>query len=335
MTDTTSVSGETAGRTTRGYNPVKLAVLAVVMAVMLAIPPALSGYDQRIICSILLYVMLGAGLTIIVGYAGLLDLGFIAFYAVGAYTYAILASAHFDIHLPFALILVIGGGIAGLVGLMLGFPVLRLRGDYLAIVTLGFGEIIRVLMNNIDPLTNGPQGITLIDRPSLLGFTFSSPLHFLYLFAAFAALTLLIVHRLELSALGRAWRAIREDQDAAAGVGIDVTRAKLAAFAISATIGGVAGVLFASFQRFVSPESFILQESILVLLIIIVGGLGNLIGVVLGSIVLIVMPEALRGYDELRMLFVGALLVVIVLFRPRGLLPRSLGLSALIGYLKR
>lgn len=335
MADTTSVPVAAAGRGEPGYNPAKLAVLGVILAAMLIAPIGMSGYDQRILCSVLIYVMLGAGLTIVVGYAGLLDLGFIAFYAVGAYTYAILASAHFDIHLPFALILLIGGGLAGIVGLMLGFPVLRLRGDYLAIVTLGFGEIIRVLLNNVDPLTNGPQGITMIDRPSLLGFTFTSPLHFAYLFAAFAALTLFVVHRLELSALGRSWRAIREDQDAAAGVGIDVTRAKLAAFAISATIGGVAGVLFASFQRFVSPESFVLQESILVLLIIIIGGLGNLVGVVLGSVVLIVMPEVLRGYDDLRMLLVGAMLVAIVLFRPRGLLPRSLGLSALIGYLKR
>jgi ABC-type branched-chain amino acid transport system, permease component len=335
MTDVTSPAAAIGDQEVQGFNVMKLAVLAGIIAVMLAVPPFLSGYEQRIICSILLYIMLGSGLTIVVGYAGLLDLGFIAFYAVGAYTYAILASAHFDIHLPFALILVIGGVLAGIIGLLLGFPVLRLRGDYLAIVTLGFGEIIRVLVNNVDWLTNGPQGITLIDRPSLLGFTFTSPLHFLYLFAAFAALTVFLVHRLELSALGRSWRAIREDQDAAAGVGIDVTRAKLAAFMLSATIGGVAGVLFASFQRYVSPESFILQESILVLLIIIVGGLGNLLGVVLGSIVLIVMPEALRGYEELRMLLVGAMLVAIVLFRPRGLLPRSLGLSALIGYLKR
>jgi branched-chain amino acid transport system permease protein len=160
--------------------PWKVAVLAAAAAALLFAPLGLSGYELRLAAAILLYVMLGAGLTIVVGYVGLLDLGFIAFYAVGAYTYALLASAHFDLHLPFALIILIAGALAGLTGLLLGFPVLRLRGDYLAIITLGFGEIVRVLLNNLDALTNGPQGITLIDRPSLLGFTFATPLHFHY-----------------------------------------------------------------------------------------------------------------------------------------------------------
>ncbi len=315
--------------------PWKVAVLAAAAAALLFAPLGLSGYELRLAAAILLYVMLGAGLTIVVGYVGLLDLGFIAFYAVGAYTYALLASAHFDLHLPFALIILIAGALAGLTGLLLGFPVLRLRGDYLAIITLGFGEIVRVLLNNLDALTNGPQGITLIDRPSLLGFTFATPLHFYYLLLAFAVAVVFFVHRLGQSMLGKIWRAIREDQDAAAGMGVDVTRAKLLAFGLSATIGGMAGVLFASFQRYVSPESFTLQESVLVLLIIIVGGLGNLIGVVVGATFLIVLPEALRGYNEYRMLLVGLALVLIILLRPRGLLPRDYGIAWLVDWVRR
>lgn len=313
----------------------RVSLVALISAAILAAPMLMGSYETRVACSILLYVMLGSGLTIVVGYAGLLDLGFVAFYAIGAYTYALLASMQLDLHFPFLAVIVIAGLLAGGAGLLLGFPVLRLRGDYLAIVTLGFGEIIRVFLNNVDLVTNGPQGITMIDRPSLPGFSLSTPVHFYYLFLFFATLTLMFVHRLEQSLLGKAWRAIREDQDAAAGIGINTTRAKLAAFGLSATIGGVAGALFASFQRFVSPESFSLQESVVILLIIIVGGLGNLIGVIMGAAFMIVVPEMLRDYDEMRMLIVGFLLVAIILLRPHGLVPRKYGFAWLMEWLRR
>jgi len=207
-------------------------------------------------------------------------------------------------------------------GVLLGIPVLRLRGDYLAIVTLGFGEIIRVVINNADALTNGPKGISRIYRATLFGWTIATPLDFFYLLLGICAIVFVCVWRLERSILGKAWAAVREDQDAARGVGVDTTLVKLCAFGLSAVIGSIAGVVFAAFQRFVSPESFVFQESLLVVLVVVIGGLGNLLGVIVGATVLIVMPELLREYSEYRMLLYGILLVVIVLLRPRGLVPR-------------
>jgi branched-chain amino acid transport system permease protein len=200
--------------------------------------------------------------------------------------------------------------------------VLRLRGDYLAIVTLGFGEIIRLFINNLDLLTNGPQGISRIDPPHLLGIVLQSPRDFFYFLLALAVGAFTFVYRLERSALGLAWAAVREDQDAARGVGINTTVVKLAAFGLSAMIGGFAGVVFSAFQRFVSPESFTFWESLVVVLIIVVGGLGNLLGVIAGALTLVVMPELLRSYADYRMLLYGAVLVVVILLRPDGLMPR-------------
>ena len=228
-------------------------------------------------------MLLGVGLNMVVGYAGLLDLGYVAFYAIGAYSYAILASGQFGIHLPFALILLIGGCLAGLAGVLLGIPVLRLRGDYLAMVTLGFGEIIRLLLNNQVWMTNGPQGISRIDEPFLFGFGLNTPKDFFWLLLPLVAIALTLAWRLEQSILGLGWAAIREDQDAARGIGIDTTVAKLLAFGLSATFGGFAGVIFAGFQRFVDPVSFSFWESLTIVLIIVIGGLGNLIGVVVGG----------------------------------------------------
>lgn len=304
----------------------------------------------RILDFALLYIMLALGLNIVVGYAGLLDLGYVAFYAVGAYCWALLASPHFELHLPFWVILPIGALLAAFFGVMLGTPTLRLRGDYLAIVTLGFGEIIRIFMNNLNApvnITNGPQGITLIDPISIFGFSLgktqtvfglnlSSPHLYYYLFLLFTVLVVFVCLRLEDSRIGRAWVAIREDEMAAAASGINTRNIKLLAFGMGATFGGLSGGLFASFQGFVSPESFNLMESIMILAMIVLGGMGNIAGVILGAILVTVIPEALRYTGELqrllfgqvfidpadlRMLLFGVALVLMMLFRPAGLLP--------------
>lgn len=304
----------------------------------------------RILDFALLYIMLALGLNIVVGYAGLLDLGYVAFYAVGAYCWALLASPHFGLNLPFWLILPIGAALAALFGVLLGAPTLRLRGDYLAIVTLGFGEIIRIFMNNLNSpvnITNGPQGITLIEPVNLFGFslgktqqvfglTLSSPHLYYYLFLLCVALVVFICLRLEDSRIGRAWVAIREDEMAAAASGINTRNVKLLAFAMGATFGGLSGGLFASFQGFVSPESFNLMESIMILAMIVLGGMGNIGGVILGALLVTMIPEALRYTGDLqrtlfgqvyvdpadlRMLLFGIALVLMMIFRPAGLLP--------------
>jgi branched-chain amino acid transport system permease protein len=328
---------------------------AVLLAVLLAVLPFLMGFGLgnawvRVLDFVLLYVLLAIGLNIVVGYAGLLDLGYIAFYALGAYLYAWLASPHFGLHLPFWLVLPLGAALAGLFGLLLGAPTLRLRGDYLAIVTLGFGEIIRIFMNNLNApfnLTNGPQGMNLIDPVSVAGFSFGKPLHvfgltlpptyfYYYLFLAFTLLAIFVALRLQDSRIGRAWAALREDEIAAAAMGINTRNVKLLAFAMGATFGGLAGGLFAAFQGFISPESFNLWESILVLCMIVLGGMGNIPGVILGAVLLTMIPEALRYIGDLqratlghvvvdpadlRMLLFGVALVAMMLLRPAGLLP--------------
>jgi branched-chain amino acid transport system permease protein len=304
----------------------------------------------RILDFALLYIMLALGLNIVVGYAGLLDLGYIAFYAVGAYLYALLASPHFGLHWPVWAILPFGALVAGLFGVLLGAPTLKLRGDYLAIVTLGFGEIIRIFLNNLNTpvnITNGPQGISLIDPITFGGFAFSQTLQvagfelssvylYYYLFLALTLLVIFVSIRLQDSRLGRAWVAIREDEVAAAAMGINTRNVKLLAFALGASFGGVSGGLFAGFQGFVSPESFTLFESIIVLCMIVLGGMGNIAGVVLGAILITAFPEMLRYLGELqqfllgrvlvdpndlRLLVFGLALVVVMIFRPAGLLP--------------
>jgi branched-chain amino acid transport system permease protein len=305
----------------------------------------------RVLDFALLYIMLALGLNIVVGFAGLLDLGYIAFYAVGAYVYALLASPHFGLHLPLWALLPIGALVAALFGVLLGAPVLRLRGDYLAIVTLGFGEIIRIFLNNLNApinITNGPQGIARIDplaigsfkftqTHTLFGITFSGVhLHY-YLFLALALAIIFVCIRLEDSRIGRAWLAIREDEVAARAMGINTRNVKLLAFAMGATFGGVAGGLFSGFQGFVSPESFILMESIVVLCAVVLGGMGHIPGVILGAVILATLPELLRytilpaqdylfgrqlvDPEVLRMMLFGLALVLVMLFRPAGLWP--------------
>ncbi|MGQ3214434.1 MAG: branched-chain amino acid ABC transporter permease [Shinella sp.] len=304
-------------------------VLAAIAALVVAIP-VLSNYHIRVVNSLLIYILLGIGLNIVIGYTGLLDLGFVAFYAVGAYTYALLASPQLDLHLPFLLIVGIAAFMGMITGILLGIPVLKLRGDYLAIVTLGFGEIIRIVINNVDWLTGGPKGIARLDKASILGVEIAKPVEIYWLLLVTVVLTGILVWRLERSILGKAWAAIREDQDAARGIGINTTNAKLAAFATSATIGAVAGTIFAASQRFVSPESFTLQESVLIVLMIVIGGIGNILGIVAGAAILILLPEMLREFAEWRILFLGILMVVLIIVRPAGIVPRSFGPEKLI-----
>lgn len=319
----------------------------------------------RIIDMALLYVMLALGLNIVVGFAGLLDLGYIAFYAVGAYMVALLSSSHLSdnfaffhqhfpngLHIPLLLIIPLGAGLAAIAGIMLGTPILKLRGDYLALVTLGFGEIIRIFMNNLGKnefnLTNGPRGINRIDPVSVFGYPLDRTLTlggvqltkeflYYYLFLVLAAITIFVCYRLQYSRLGRAWMALREDDIAAKAMGINVRNVKLLAFSLGATFGGVAGGMFAAFQGFISPESFSFMESIVILTMVVLGGMGHIPGVVLGALVLYFLPEFLRFTVEpmqkavfgkllidtaiLRQLILGLCMVLIMLFRPKGLWP--------------
>ncbi|HEX6720323.1 MAG TPA: ABC transporter ATP-binding protein, partial [Burkholderiaceae bacterium] len=303
--------------------------LLVFMAVafLLVVLPGVAQYAGnfwvRIIDFALLYVLLALGLNIVVGYAGLLDLGYIAFYAVGAYMFGLLASPHLGdtfpaikaifaggLHTPWWVVIPLGAAIAGVAGALLGAPTLKLRGDYLAIVTLGFGEIIRVFLNNLDApvnITNGPKGLLQIDsfkipllnfdfgRPGeLFGLEISSVTKYYYLFLLIVVISVVICYRLERSRIGRAWMAIREDEVAAKAMGINTRNMKLMAFAMGATFGGVSGVLFATFQRFISPESFALQESIMVVAMVVLGGIGHIPGVILGALLLAALPEVLR-----------------------------------------
>ena len=310
----------------------------------------------------LLYVLLAFGLNIVVGYAGLLDLGYVAFFAVGAYLFGLLASPHLlenfafiaavfpnGLHLSLWWVLPLAASVAGLFGVLLGAPTLRLRGDYLAIVTLGFGEIIRVFLNNLDQpynITNGPKGIGSIDAVTVFGYPLSKRLDlgwielpsvtlYYFLFLALVVLSVVICHRLENSRLGRAWMAIREDEIAAKAMGLNTRNLKLMAFGMGAMFGGVSGAMFAAFQGFVSPESFSLMESVMIVAMVVLGGLGHLPGVILGAVLLAALPEVLRYVAGplqdltdgrldaaiLRQLLIALAMVVVMLVRPRGLWP--------------
>ena len=329
-----------------------LVIALLLLAAPFLIEAVLGRAWVRIADVALLFIMLALGLNIVVGFAGLLDLGYIAFFAVGAYSYALLASPQFAVHWPFYVLLPLGAAVAAVFGILLGAPTLRLRGDYLAIVTLGFGEIIRVFLNNLNRpfnITNGPQGITLIDplqfggfslaqTHSIAGLTFSPAHNYYFVFLACALLSIAISLRLENSRIGRAWVAIRDDELAASAMGINTRNMKLLAFAMGATFGGVAGGLFASFQGFISPESFHLIDSIMVLCMVVLGGMGNVWGVMLGAVLLTALPEALRYVgplqqrwfgevfvdpSDLRMLLFGLALVLMMLFRPAGIWPST------------
>jgi len=295
-----------------------LGVLAVVAPIV-----APNDYWIGVMARICLYATLALGLNIVVGFAGLLDLGYVAFFGIGSYVYAFLASPHFDVHLPFPLALLVTTVVTGISGILIGAPTLRLRGDYLAIVTLGFGEITYLLLINGDRpinITNGTNGILSIDRPALAGLVATRNMDYYYLFLLFLGLTLLVSVRLRDSRIGWAWQAIREDELAARAMGINTTVAKLQAFAMGASFAGIGGSFLASWQRSVFPENFLFTESINILAMVILGGAGNLLGVVLGATLLVALPEVFREFQAYRLLVFGLLLMVLMIFRPQGLL---------------
>ena len=343
----------------------KIVVFLVAAVLLLILPLALQAQGNawvRIVDIALLYVLLALGLNIVVGYAGLLDLGYVAFFAIGAYLYALLGSPHLGetfpaikamfpngIHTPLLVVIPLAFVLAGILGVLLGAPTLRLRGDYLAIVTLGFGEIIRIFLNNLDHpynITNGPKGINQIDSVKIFGLDLGRPLTiggyeiasvtlYYYLFLALVIFTVIICQRLQDSRIGRAWMAIREDEIAAKAMGINTRNMKLLAFGMGASFGGVSGSMFAAFQGFVSPESFSLMESVMIVAMVVLGGIGHLPGVILGAVLLAALPEVLRyvagplqamtdgRLDSaiLRQLLIALAMIIVMLLRPRGLWP--------------
>lgn len=287
---------------------------------LLAVPFAVDNYwvDVAVLSGI--YVILALGLNVIVGYAGLLNLGFAAFYAIGAYSYALLNTMFgigFWSALPLSVVITTAAGF------LLAFPALRLRGDYLAIVTLGFGEIVRLVLNNWDSVTKGPNGISGIDAPSFFGVTLGNLSSYYYLVLFFVLVTVFVMRRVEDSKIGRAWIAIREDEIASSAMGISTMRYKLYACAFGAFWAGIAGCLFAAKMRFVSPESFSFMESVLMLCMVIIGGIGSIAGVIVGAVVLVFLPELLREAQLYRMVAVGCGLVFLMVFRPQGFFGRK------------
>ncbi len=341
-----------------------LVISAILLLVLPLVLQSMGNFWVRIADVALLYVLLALGLNIVVGFAGLLDLGFVAFFAIGAYLYGLMASPHLaetfewftqafpnGLHTPIWLVIPLAALLAGVFGVLLGAPTLKLRGDYLAIVTLGFGEIIRVFMNNLDHpvnITNGPKGLGQIDGVTVFGIPLARPLEigsytlssvtlYYYLFLFLVVVSVIICHRLELSRIGRAWMAIREDEIAAKAMGINTRNMKLLAFGMGATFGGVSGSMFAAFQGFISPESFSLMESVMIVAMVVLGGIGHLPGVILGAVLLSALPEVLRWVSGLldlqaltggrldaailRQLLIALAMIIIMLMRPRGLWP--------------
>ena len=298
----------------------RLPFLAAVGIFFIAYPFIFPMYHTSIMISALVYVMLGLGLNIVVGLAGLLDLGYVAFYAVGAYAYALL-NLHFGI--SFWVVLPISAVLGAAFGTLLGYPVLRLRGDYLAIVTLGFGEIIRIILENWNDFSNGPRGIPDIPPPGLFGMELGqhATVNYIYFIViALVLLTIFFVQRLENSRIGRAWIALRDDEIACQAMGIDKVKTKLTAFALGATWASLGGVIFAAKTSYINPMSFTIWESITILCVVVIGGMGSAIGVIAGALVLILLPEYLRAVAEYRMLVFGALQVIVMVFKPDGLI---------------
>ena len=306
--------------------PPKILILAILL-LFTALPWYVGSYWTQVLFIVGLYVMMGIGLNVAVGFAGLLVLGYAAFYGISAYTYVILVrllvpdpaqgyTNYFWLLIPVCVL------VALIVGALLGIPVLRTRGDYLAIVTLGFGEIVRLVLNNMDHLTNGPQGLAG-KAPALFTLQFKEPIHFYYLILAGCVLSIFIADRLNNSRLGRAWIAMREDEDVARAMGINVTKYKLLAFAIGASFAGAGGAIFAARQGTIFPSDFSLIVSINVLWLIVIGGMGSIPGVVLGSLILMGLPEVLREVQQYRLLAYGFLLIIMMRFRPMGFIPSA------------
>lgn len=283
-------------------------------------PFLVSAYQINIMTTAMIYVVLGLGLNIVVGLAGLLDLGYVAFYAVGAYGYALL---NYHYHINFWLALPFCAMLSALFGVLLGFPVLRLRGDYLAIVTLGFGEIIRLILENWNDFSFGPSGIAHIPRPPIFGWETNlqtASIFMYYLMGLMVLFTIFMVNRLQNSRIGRAWIALREDEIACQAMGIDRTKTKLLAFALGATWAGLMGAIFAAKTTFINPACFTFLESAIILSIVVLGGMGSILGVMIAAFILILLPEYLRAFSEYRMLIFGASMVLMMVFRPQGLI---------------
>ncbi len=301
---------------------VAIPLAAVALGIAIAYPFVTSLYQTNIMISALIYVMLALGLNIVIGLGGMLHLGYAAFYAVGAYTYALL-NHYFGI--GFWIALPAGAAVSVLFGILLAIPVLRLRGDYLAIVTLGFAEIIRIVLTNWSSLTLGPSGVRGIDRPSFFGaqFTLSQSINLTYFIClTLVVITVFVVHRLDNSRIGRQLVAMGEDDIAARAMGVDTVRAKLIAFAVGAVWAGLAGVVFAARTTFINPESFRVWESVLILSMVVLGGMGSIPGVIVGALLLILLPEYLRPLSQYRLLVFGALLVIMMVFKPAGIIPK-------------
>jgi branched-chain amino acid transport system permease protein len=290
-------------------------VLMVVFVIMR--PLFLNDYYRDIMTLTGMYIVLALGLNIVVGQAGLLNLGYVAFYAIGAYTYAILSTTF---GIPFWYGLVAGGSMAAIFAVLLGMPILRLRGDYFAIVTLGLGEITRIILNNWDSMTGGPNGISKIGRPVLAGYELHTTLDFYYLIMVIVVITIFAMQRLITSRIGRAWVAIREDEIAAEAMGVNTYRMKLLAFVLGSAWAGIVGVFFSAKMAFVSPESFTFFESVMILCMVVLGGMGSIPGIILGALLLITIPEIFREFQDYRMLAFGIALVLMMVFRPQGLL---------------
>ncbi|MDA8097585.1 MAG: branched-chain amino acid ABC transporter permease [Clostridia bacterium] len=340
--------------------PVPLKLVGAVISLGIIMPSVGSenGYYMDVIIQVGIYVALAVGLNIVVGFAGLLDLGYVAFYAAGAYAYAIFATSQASNFIPaawatfpvsgnwFWLFLLVGLVVGAITGVLLGFPVLRLRGDYLAIVTLGFGEIIRIVLNNLDKpinITNGPKGLTPIQPPALFGMDLSEPIHYYFIVLSIIILIIVVAKRLNASRIGRAWAAIREDELAARSMGINLLKMKLLAFASGASFAGVMGVVFAAKQTFIDPSSFSFMESIGILAMVILGGMGSVAGAVIGAVAVLVLqlqilkelseylgqlsaagvlsiPSQLDPAKYERMIF-GLILIAMCVFRPQGIIP--------------
>jgi branched-chain amino acid transport system permease protein len=292
------------------------------LALLVTVPLFQNDYYRDVLTLTALYVVLALGLNLVVGQAGLLHLGYVAFYAIGAYTYAILSTRY---GLSFWPGLAVGAAASAFVALIIGLITLRLRGDYFAIVTLGLGEITRIVLNNWDSLTGGPNGIPRVGRPAIGGHVLSTPLDLYYLILVIAIVTVFAMKRLIASRVGRAWIAVREDEVAAEAMGLDTFRLKLLALVLASAWAGVAGVFFAGKMAFLSPESFTFFESVMVLCMVVLGGMGSIPGIILGAFLLITLPEVFRDFQDFRMLGFGAALVLMMVFRPQGLLGTEKG----------
>lgn len=329
--------GKTCTAATSAATSVPIWIWAIIGFICAALIPHFFGrYVQDVAINVMIYICLGLGLNVVIGMAGMLDLGYIAFYGIGAYTYALLS---INYGLSFWLSLPVSAFTASILALIIGYTSTKMRGDYLAIVTLGFGEIVRLVLNNWMSLTNGPNGILGIKAPGIYWFDFGNgmslehiwlkKLGLLYYVALVLVIfTIIAVYRLQYSRIGRAWEAIREDETAAEVMGIPTFQTKVLAYCAGSVFGGLAGAFFAARMRFVSPESFTFMESAMVLAMVVLGGMGSIPGVILGALALIVLPEAFRDFELYRMLVFGGVMVVMMIFRPQGFWPQKRKVSS-------